>query len=354
MSRRRVTLAEVARQAGVSTTTASLVLSGRGGELRISAAAQDRVREVSEQLGYRPNIVSRGLRKGSSLTLGFISDTVATSQLAGDMIKGALEAAHERGFMLFIGETEGDEAVERQLLEALLDRQVDGIILASMFTRSRGLPVGLDHVPAVLLNALPTDGSTPVPTVVPDELGSGRAAARLLLDAGHRSIHLIGAGPDIDDLPPGTIAGEERLQGILETLDDVGLRPASGHRLDAWLPPAGHQATRDLIAAHGAPGGIITFNDRLAFGAYQALQEAGLSVPQDASIVSFDDHPLADWLHPGLTTFAIPHFDLGHRSVELLLKVIASRRDGAGSAGATAHRLPMPLRLRGSIGPARS
>src|SRR5690606_15618199 len=112
------------------------------------------------------------------------------------------------------------------------------------------------------------------------------------------------------DLPPGTIAGEERLQGILETLDDVGLGPASGHRLDAWLPPAGYQATRELIAAHGTPGGIITFNDRLAFGAYQALQEAGLSVPQDASIVSFDNHPLADWLHPGLTTFAIPHFDL--------------------------------------------
>lgn len=353
MAGRRVTLADVAKAAGVSSTTASLVLSGRGSELRISDAVQHRVREVADHLGYRPNVLSVGLRKGSSLALGFVSDTVATSQLAGDLIKGALEAALARGLMLFIAESEGDPKVERGLLDALLDRQVDGIVLASMFTQTRTLPSGLDHVPAVLLNALPDAPHPTVPTVVPEELEAGRQAARLLLEAGHRRIHLVGAGPAREDVPPGTVAGQERLQGVLEVLGDAGLAPASGHLCPDWLPPYGYEATRRIIEDGGAGSAIITLNDRLAFGAYQAIHEAGLTVPHDMSIVSFDDAPLAEWLRPGLTTFAIPHYELGYRSVELLLEAIAARATADGPATAAVHRLPMPLRDRESVAPPR-
>jgi LacI family transcriptional regulator len=343
----------VARAAQVSPTTASLVLSGRGGELRISAPVQHRVRESSQALGYRPNKVSIGLRKGSSRTLGFVSDTVATSQLAGDMIKGALEAARQHDFMLFIGETEGDPKLESRLLDAMLDRQVDGIILASMFTQTRRLPSGLDQVPAVLLNALPQQRKSHVATVTPDEQAAGRAAVQLLLDAGHRAIHLVGAGPGPRDTPPGTIAGHERLTGILEVLHEASLEPASGHLCTEWLPSYGRRATRSIIESRGAGQAIISFNDRLAFGAYQALQEAGLSVPHDMSIVSFDDNPLADWLRPGLSTFAIPHYDLGRRAVELLLEAIETN-DDEPPAHAIVHRLPMPLRSRGSVAPPRA
>jgi len=353
VGRKRVTLADVARAAQVSPTTASLVLSGRGAELRISAPVQHRVRESSDALGYRPNIVSIGLRNGSSRTLGFVSDTVATSQLAGDMIKGALEAARKHGFMLFIGETEGDTKLERRLLDAMLDRQVDGIILASMFTQTRRLPSGLDQVPAVLLNALPQQRKVHIAAVVPDERAAGRAAVRLLLDAGHRAIHLVGAGPGPGDTPPGTIAGRERLAGILEVLHEAGLEPASGHLCADWLPSYGWRATRSIIESRGTGQAIISFNDRLAFGAYQALHEAALSVPHDMSVVSFDDHPLADWLRPGLSTFAIPHYDLGRRSVELLLEAIETD-DYGPSARAIVHRLPMPLRSRGSVAPPRA
>lgn len=353
MSRARVTLADVARAAGVSSTTASLVLSGRGSELRISDTVQQRVREVADELSYRPNIVSVGLRKGSSRTLGFISDTVATSQLAGDLIKGSLEAAHDRGFMLFIGETEGDPDVERQLVDAMLDRQVDGIVLASMFTQSRDVPDGLDHMPAVLLNALATDPEAPLPSVVPDEFEAGRAAAQLLLDAGHRQIHLVGAGPRPEDVPPGTVAGQERLAGILEVLDEAGLRPASGHVSGDWLPPYGWRVTHKILDTGGAGEALITFNDRIAFGAYQALHEAGLHVPEDMSIISFDDYSIADWLRPGLSTFAIPHYDLGRRAVELLLDVIAARTSNSTISGAV-HRLAMPLRSRGSVAAPRT
>lgn len=354
MVSRRVTLADVARAAGVSPSTASLVLSGRGTELRISEGVQERVRATSVDLGYRPNIVSVGLRKGATRTLGFVSDSVATSQLAGDMIKGAIDAAREQGYLLFIGESEGDPGSEKNLLDAMADRQVDGIVLASMFTRQRPLPAGLDRVPTVLLNTLP-EGPSPLPSIIPDEVEAGRAAVRLLLDAGHRQIHLLGAGPLPGDVPDGTVAGTERLAGILEVLDAAGLQAASGTRLEPWHPPDGWAATHALLEAHPDPGAIICFNDRLAFGAFQALQEAGRSIPGDVSVVSFDDHPLAGWLRPGLTSFAIPHEALGRTAVETLLAVVTDKSRAVTSdpaADGPVRRLPMPLRVRGSVGPA--
>ncbi|WP_019135078.1 LacI family DNA-binding transcriptional regulator [Cellulomonas massiliensis] len=347
--RKRVTLADVASAAGVSPTTASLVLSGRGDELRISRAVQQRVRESAEELSYRPNILSLGLRNGRSSTLGFISDTVATSQLAGDMIKGAIDAANEHGFMLFIGESEGDPAAESRLLNAMHDRQVDGVVLASMFTQTREVPPELAQFRAVLLNAIPA-GPTHVPVVVPDEYTAGHAAARLLVDAGHRDIHLIGVGTDDEAVPPRTVAGHERLAGILDALQESGLRPVSGQLCDDWQPPEGRRAVQDLLTRHPRPGALLCFNDRLAFGAYQALERAGLRVPGDVSVVSFDDYPLAAWLEPALTTFAIPHEQLGRYAVELLLEQIQASTEVP--ADPVVHRLDMPLRLRHSVAPA--
>ena len=112
MTARRVTLAQVAKLAGVSPTTASFVLSGRGQEMRISRDVELRVLRIADDVQYRPNIVSVGLRTGTTRTIGFVSDTVATSRFAGDLIKGALEAARERGVMLSIGETEGDPELD--------------------------------------------------------------------------------------------------------------------------------------------------------------------------------------------------------------------------------------------------
>ena len=310
MSPRRVTLADVAKAAGVSRTTASLVLSGRGRELRISQDVEQRVVQAANELQYRPNIVSVGLRTGTSRTIGFISDTVATSRLAGDMIKGALEAARERGFMLFIGETEGDAELERLLLQAMHDRQVDGLILASMFTRTIKVPKSITAAPAVLLNALP-EQPTPLPAILPDEVEAGRRAARVLLDAGHRDgIHLIGAGPD-------------------------------------WQPEHGFTATRDLLET-ARPRALICFNDRIAMGAYQALDDAGLKVPDDVSVVSSDDHPIASWIRPRLTTVALPHYELGRKAVDVLFTEIDNDDTDPDRPG-DVHRVPMPLRSRESI-----
>ena len=349
MSSRRVTLADVARMAGVSPTTASFVLSGRGEEMRISRDVADRVLKTADKVQYRPNILSVGLRTGTTRTIGFVSDTVATSRFAGELIKGALEAARERGVMLFIGETEGDPQLERQLVQAMYDRQVDGIILAAMYTRAIALPKGLAAGPAVLLNAL-SKRPSPLPSVLPDEAEAGRAAARVLLEAGHRDgIHLIGAGPWKRDVPPGGVAAVERLEGIRTTLAGAGVKVASGRLCREWEPQAGLAATSELLQ-NARPRALICFNDRLALGAYQALAEFGLTVPTDVSVVSFDDDAIASWVRPGLTTVAIPHYDLGRAAVDVLFDEIDGDHDETHRQ-ARVHRVAMPVRTRGSVAP---
>ena len=349
MSRRRVTLADVAKVAGVSPSTASLVLSGRTRELRISRDVEQRVIRAAADLQYRPNIVSVGLRTGTTRTIGFVSDTVATSRLAGDMIKGALEAARERGVMLFIGETEGATDLESGLLQAMHDRQVDGIILAAMYTRTIRVPKGLTTGPAVLLNALPRQPS-PFPSVLPDEVEAGRSAARVLLEAGHREdIHLIGAGPDTHNVPAGTVAAVERLVGIREVLSSAGVKIANGRVCRDWQPDYGLTATRALLESE-RPRALICFNDRLAFGAYQALGDAGLKVPADVSVVSFDDHPIASWMRPKLTTVALPHYELGRKAVDVLFAEMSRPLQGVDREGEV-HRVPMPVRDRDSVAP---
>ncbi|WP_326595351.1 LacI family DNA-binding transcriptional regulator [Streptomyces sp. NBC_01803] len=340
MAQRRVTMAEVARGAGVSPTTASFVLSGRT-DMRISDAARERVQAAARELGYRPNVTARSLRTKSTLTIGLVSDTITTTPYAGELIRGALEAARARDHLLFITETGGDRATESGLVNALLDRQVDAVVYAAMFTRHVSPPSELRGRRVVLLNCLaPGFGA---PSVIPDEIGAGRDAARLLLSAGHtRGIWSIGGRHALPATPDGLFAGDERVRGLTETLC------AGGGGLDGvveceWGAAAGYREVRALLADGRRPRALVCATDRVSFGAYQALTEAGLRVPDDVSVVSFDDQDFASWLRPALTTLALPHSELGRIAVELILE--------DGPLNAVTHRVPMPPRVRDSVGP---
>ncbi|MCS7477041.1 LacI family DNA-binding transcriptional regulator [Umezawaea endophytica] len=345
MVRQRVTLADVAKASGVSPTTASLVLSGRGRDLRISRDAENRVRAAARELGYRRYAVSDGVLKGRTRTVGLIIDSVVSSPLAGGMVRGAVEAAGGRGFVLFTGESGGDPEVERSLVEAMRDRRVDGIVFATVSTKVVVVPKGLDDGPAVLLNALPRGWSS-LPSVVPDEVQAGRSAARVLVEAGHREgVHLVGVGPGLDQASPAGITAVERLIGIREVFDDAGVTAVGGRPCADWSPENGYDATRELLR-RTRPSALLCFDDRLAFGAYQALADAGLSVPEDVSVVSFDDHSIASWLRPLLTTVVLPHRELGAKAVEMLF---AEPGRGGLPSAATVHRVPMTVRHGGSV-----
>lgn len=340
----RATIAQVAERAGVSRTAAGFVLSGRRDQ-RIAEDTWGRVERAAAELGYRPNQTARTLRTGTSGTIAMISDYISTTSLANAMIRGALRELRERDLLLFTVETLGDRAVEHKVVTNLLDRQVDGFIFATMFTREITLPAAAKGAPVVLLNCLPADGSA-VSSVVPDELDAGVTAATVLLDAGHRDrVAFIGT------LPPGMSGGaawegaapvalRERLAGIRSVLGPAGVDLLTVDVDTDWDPLNGRAAMARLLAAGGSPSAVICANDALAIGAYQALREAGLSIPDEMSVVAFDDSPSAEWLLPPLTSIALPHEEMGRTAVKLLL-------DRPGEAMQV--RQPMRLARRASV-----
>ncbi|MFG2191768.1 LacI family DNA-binding transcriptional regulator [Streptomyces sp. NPDC048639] len=338
MPGRRVTMADVARSAGVSPTTASFVLSGRT-DMRISDASRDKVLEAAKMLGYRPNVTARSLRTKSTQTIGFVSDTITTTPFAGEVIRGALEAARARDHLLFIAETGGNRAAEAGLVNGLLDRQVDAVIYAAMFTRHVTPPSELNGRRVVLLNCLAPGFDAP--SVIPDETEAGRAAGRALLAAGHTScIWAIGGHRAIPATPGGVFAGNERMRGLQEVLRDSGVG-LEGVVECQWGPDDGYREVSQILAAGHRPRALVCSTDRVSFGAYQALAEAGLSIPGDVSVVSYDDQDIASWLRPALTTLALPHYELGRVAMELIL--------GDEPLGTGEHRVPMPLRRRSSV-----
>lgn len=338
MLSKRVTLADVARRAGLSVSAASMILNGRP-DTRLSQDAHDRVHAAAAELGYRPNVAARGLKTDKTHTFAFISDVVATTRFASGLIKGALTAAEAAGHVMMVLETGGDPKRETEAIGAALDRQVDGIVFATMRARELFLPEMRIETPVVMLNA--TNARFPH-AVLPDEYGGGRAAVHVLTDAGFRDgIALLGQSDAKEKglFRSATVA--QRVAGIRETMAEVGLDFVSETSVWLWEPNEGYQATKRLLRQKSRPKAIVAMNDRLAFGAYQAASEAGVRIPEDLSIVSFDNDELAAYLRPGLTTVALPHEAMGSRAVELILQ--------PEPAGETL--IPMPVIVRDSVRP---
>ena len=334
MQKKRVTLADVARLAGLSTTAASMILTGRP-DTRLSSDAHAKVHAAAASLGYRPNVAARSLRTDRSRSIAFISDYVATTRFASGLIRGALAAAEEAKHVMLVLETGGEPAREIQAVEAALDRQVDGLIFAAMRAREVFVPDIAISIPVVMLNG--TSARFPV-SVVPDEYEGGRTAVRLLAEAGNISdIVLLGHNAEEE---VGLFRSESisrRFAGIRDEMAARNLSFAAELSCWNWEPEQGYELTRAVLQ-RVRPGALLCLNDRLAFGAYQALAEAGLAIPDDVALVSFDNDELASYLRPGLTTIALPHEEMGRAAVGLLLDRVEQ--------GAT---LTMPTIWRGSV-----
>lgn len=334
MTKKRVTLADVARLAGLSTTAASMILTGRP-DTRLSVEAHAKVHAAAASLGYRPNVAARALRTDKSRSIAFISDYVATTRFASGLIRGALAAAEEAKHVMLVLETGGEPAREIQAVEAALDRQVDGLIFAAMRAREVFVPDLPINVPTVMLNG--TSARFPV-SVLPDEYRGGQRVVERLLEAGiSDGIVLLGHNAEVEAglFRSETIA--RRFAGIRAAMKAADMAFLAELSCWNWEPGHGYELTRKVLKST-RPRAILCLNDRLAFGAYQALAEAGLRVPEDVAVVSFDNDELASYLRPGLTTIGLPHEEMGRRAVELLL----------GEASAP-QLIEMPVIERGSL-----
>ena len=342
MTNKSIGIKDVAVAAGVSVTTVSHVLNDVA-YARISLETREKVKATAERLGYGPNRLAQALRTQRTGMLGLVSEDIATTPHAGRIILGADEAARARGYNLMIINTSGAASDQsRQAdVEALLERRVDGILYATMYHREVTLPENLSSIPAVLVDAESLAGS--VASVVPDEEGGSRVAVQSLLDAGHRRIGFLN---NTDDVP----ATRDRLRGFRNALNEAGL---DGGAAPVESEPSevlgGYLAALRMLKREDRPTGLFCYNDRMAMGAYRAAAELGISIPNELSVVGFDDQELiAANLYPGLTTVALPHYEMGAWATERLIDAIEGKADLAVLA-AKPTILECPLVTRESI-----
>jgi LacI family transcriptional regulator len=333
----RVTMADVAAKAGVSSTAVSLVLNNRIGT-RLSQDVVTRVRAAAVDLGYRPNLTARALSTRRSQVLGFVSQFVTTGRFGSDLIRGALLEAQRHGQVLFIAETVGEPDASREAVEALVDRQVDGIIFAATVPEPISIPPHPSETPVVLLNAVAPGNSI---AVLPDDYEGGLSIVTLLLEAGHTTdVVLIGEELSHIENDSLAVAVRRRLSGIKAALDSHRVRPVAEVACQPWSLQTGFEAMTEVLARGIRPRALICLNDRLAFGAYRALAAAGLRIPDDVSVVSFDDDDIALYLDPPLTTAAFPYEEMGALAVRLLLTHNPDQKE---------YLIHMPIHLRGSV-----
>ena len=330
---------DVANRAGVSRTTASFVINNVNGAA-IPEETRQRVWDAVKELGYRPNAIARGLRSAKTSTIGFISDEVATSPFAGEIIHGAQDRAWEDEMLLLLVNTGGNQAMKRAAVEMLLQRQVEGIIYATMYHREVHPPESVRHVPTVLLDCFVADAS--LPSVVPDEVDGGRRATELLLARGHRRIGFI----NNFDPVPATLG---RLAGYKQALAAYGL--PFDERLvveGESLARGGHDCALELMQRPERPTALFCFNDRMAMGAYDALRKLGLSIPDDVAVMGFDNQEIvAAHLYPALTTMELPHYQMGQWAIGELLRLIAHGEPA--DAPPVQHKIACPVIERDSV-----
>ncbi|MDN5767490.1 MAG: LacI family transcriptional regulator [Humibacillus sp.] len=347
---RRPTMADVARRAGVSRATVSFVVNDTPGQ-SIGMQTRRRVLDAVEALSYRPNRAAQGLRTHRSATIGFVTHETPERSFADPAITGAHDVADEFGSRLVLVTTGRSPVRLRAALDDLIDRQVDAIIVATSGTRAITLPDAVRSRPTVLVNCFEGEAGRPsVPTLptrlttlLPDEQAGGHAAARVALDAGHRNFAFLAGKAD-------SWATVERVAGYRTALTAAGVDPrrqllAHGrYEIDA-----GHDLARALIATRPLPTVILCGNDRMAVGVLLALGQAGIQVPDEVSVIGYDDQfALAASVRPALTTVRLPYVEMGRAAATHLL---CPDRHLAPTAP---QWLPCPVVVRDSLGPPRA
>jgi DNA-binding LacI/PurR family transcriptional regulator len=326
-SRQRITSVDVARHAGVSQSTVSLVFSGKG-RGRVSEATQERVRRAARELGYRPNVAAQALRLGSSRAIALVVPDV-TNPFFSRVLRGAQRAAQAAGYTVVLVDTGRDREWAEQSFEALRAGPADGYLLFEV-TVPEGL--GADQPVVVMESEAPGRR-----WVRFDAEGGATAAFRHLLELGHRRIGHLAASFDAPTFHLREVARRR-------VLSEAGLDPDELPRAETEIAiDAAAEAAGPLLKER--PTAVFCDDDLLAAGLYIAARERGLRIPADLSVVGFDDMDFARALEPPLTTVALDPEGMGATAFELLEGQMNGRR--------TRKRVVLPgeLLVRGSTGP---
>jgi len=328
------TIEDVARQAGVAPITVSRVINNSG---YVKQEVRDRVAQAVVQLGYVPNAVARSLRSRRSNTLALVLTDV-TNPFFTTVARGVEDTASKAGMLVILSNTDEQEAREREYLRMLQQQRVDGLLLVPAGNSADSVRAFQQQgIPVVILDrCLP---GIDVDTVRCQSEEAAYELAHLLVNQGHRHTAIL-AGPTY--LSTMT----ERIRGFRRALEEEGIAQQSRLYRGELTAESGAALARQALAATPRPTALLAANNFLAMGALHALQESGLRVPDEVSLVGFDDLPAALVTFPFLTVATQPAYMMGVRAVELLLR----RLNATDAPEAEEIVLDSEIIVRGSSG----
>lgn len=329
---KQATIKDVARELGLSVATVSRALTRP--EL-LKPETKDRVLEVTERLGYQPNLIARGLRTQETRLIFVITRSLSPFFL--DVFRGVEDAARDSGYDVLMGHTDRSAEREGLFLDQVASGRADGIILvtsadgAALVDRKGPMPP--------LVAALEAIEGLAIPTVCVDHGEAGAQAARHLIELGHRRIaHIAG--------PAHMPMVRDRREGFERAMRKAKLDPHAYPMLSGDLTmDFGEAAMRTLLACKPPPTAVFAANDEMAVGALQAVKQAGLRIGVDISVIGFNDQKLASLYEPPLTTVHVPTGELGYHSMSQLLRILRGGRPSGEIV------LPTKIVVRRTTGP---
>jgi LacI family transcriptional regulator len=307
------TISDVAKRAGVSTMTVSRVINHSG---YISQDTLERVEKAIADLGFVPNALARSLRFKQTKTIALVLTDI-TNPFFTTVARGVEDASSENGFTVMFCNTDESEAEEAENLNTLLQKQVDGVLLVPAGSSNESINYLQErNIPVVVLDRRVPD--VKVDTVRCDSIPGAFEMTQHLLDLGHRRIGLISG-------PMKISTSEDRVTGYLQAMHAAGIEidPEWIH-YGLFTQTSGYQLAQKLIKLKPRPTAIVAGNNFIAIGAYAALREAGLHIPNDISLVTFDDLHSRLVLEPFLTTVDQPAYEMGYEATRLLLEYMSA------------------------------
>ncbi|SQI43551.1 Ribose operon repressor [Leminorella richardii] len=303
------TMKDVARLAGVSTSTVSHVINN---SRFVSEPIRDRILSAVATLNYSPSAVARSLKAQSTRTVGMLL-TSSNNPFFAEVMRGVEESCYERGYSLILCNTENDPERMKSSLETLLQRRVDGLILICNERNPtlETLFFNYPDLPIVMMDWGPFSGACDV--IQDNSLQGGLAATEFLISKGHRRIACITG-------PKDNVQAQRRLEGYRQAMKEAGLAAPDDYQIFSNFEfSGGLKAMSQLLALSEPPEAVFTCNDAMAVGVYLALSQSGLKIGQDVAVVGYDDIELAQYMTPPLTTVHQPTGELGRLAIDTLM-----------------------------------
>ena len=323
---------DVAEQAGDSVTTVSHVINN---SRPVNPETKTRVEQAMQVLGYQPNVLARSLRRGKSQTIGVILPDNANPYFA-EVVRGIEDTSFSNGYSVMLCNSDNDLEKEHLYTNVLIEKQVDGIIFVAAGLSEENINnLQKRGVPSVLV-----DRQVPgveIDSVFGDNQAGGFLAVNHLVGLGHTAIACITG-------PRGVRSSSERIAGYRQALEAAGIHPDPGSVVEGdFLVQSGYAGAERLFKSDNTPSAIFACNDLMAIGAYRYAHEKQLRIPQDLSIIGFDDIRLAEFINPPLTTIRQSKAKMGAQAAELLLGRIAN-----GNQSFRQEIIPVQLVVRSS------